>query len=64
MSSAEIVRKKQAVDPSASNNDTGFVSSVTICSIHTEYCCNHSVGVALNARFTTKGMYAKNNVHI
>ena len=25
------------------------------------HCYNHSVGVALNARFTTNGMWAKNN---
>jgi len=28
-----------------------------------EYCCNLSVGVALNVRFTTNGMCAKNNTH-
>ena len=27
-------------------------------------CCNLSVGVALNVRFTTNGMFAKNNSHI
>jgi len=28
------------------------------------YCCNLSVGVAFNVRFTTNGMCAKNNTHI
>jgi len=28
------------------------------------YCCNLSVGVALNVWFTTNGMCAKNNIHI
>jgi len=28
------------------------------------YCCNLSPGVALNARFTTNGMCAKNNTHM
>ena len=27
-------------------------------------CCNHSAGVALNARFTTNGMCVKNSTHI
>jgi len=25
------------------------------------YCCNHSAGIVLNARFTTNGMFVKNN---
>jgi len=27
-------------------------------------CCNHSVGVVLNVRFATNGMYVMNNTHI
>jgi len=27
-------------------------------------CCNHVVSVVLNVRFTTNGMYVKNNTHI
>ena len=34
------------------------------CQFEAECCCNLSVGVTLNVRFTTNGMCAKNNTHI
>ena len=34
------------------------------CNWCENYCSNLSAGVALNARFTTNGMCAKNNTHI
>jgi len=48
--------------------DLGFGFSVRSCdkdhALIQVYCCNLSVDVALNVRFTTKGMRAKNNTHI
>jgi len=46
----------------------GFRFSVRSCDkghalIH-KFCCNLSVDVTLNVRFTTNGMCAKNNTHI
>jgi len=40
------------------------VCSGEMCCSKYCYCCNLSVGIALNVRFTTNGMCAENNTHI
>ena len=41
-----------------------IIENLRQISSHLRFCCNFSVGVALNVRFTKNGMCAKNNTHM